>query len=98
MCNLYNVIKGPQAIREAAGAMRDVMGDWPPPPGVFPDYPAPIVRNPPLGVREPAMARWGHAGATVRSQGPQLRSWRHERQKLAMAIGFRTSGRLTSDR
>jgi hypothetical protein len=76
--------------------MRDVTGDWPPLPGVFPDYSAPIVRNPPLGVRELAMARWGHARATVRSQGPQLRG--HKRQKLAMAIGFRTSGRLTSDR
>jgi hypothetical protein len=25
--------------------MRDVSGNWPPLPGVFPDYAAPIVRN-----------------------------------------------------
>jgi putative SOS response-associated peptidase YedK len=59
MCNLYSVTKGPQAIREAARAMRDVTGNWPPLPGVFPDYAAPIVRNAPDGVRELSMARWG---------------------------------------
>jgi putative SOS response-associated peptidase YedK len=59
MCNLYSVTKGPQAIREAARAMRDVTRNWPPLPGVFPDYSAPIVRNTPDGVRELSMARWG---------------------------------------
>ena len=29
-------------------------------PGVFPDYPAPVVRNTDTG-RELAMMRWGHA-------------------------------------
>ena len=59
MCNLYSVTKGPQAIREVARAMRDVTGNLPPLPGIFPDYGAPIVRNAPDGVRELSMARWG---------------------------------------
>jgi len=59
MCNLYSVTKGPQAIREAARAMRDTTGNLEPLPGVFPDYSAPIVRNAPDGVRELARARWG---------------------------------------
>ena len=59
MCNLYSITKGPQAIREAARAMRDATGNLPPLSGVFPDYSAPIVRNAPDGVRELTMARWG---------------------------------------
>ena len=58
MCNLYSVTKGQQAIRELAGAMRDMTGNLPPLPGIFPDYAAPIVRNQPDG-RELTMARWG---------------------------------------
>ncbi len=58
MCNLYSLTKGQQAIRELAGAMNDRTGNLPPFPGVFPDYPAPIVRNHPEG-RELTMARWG---------------------------------------
>jgi putative SOS response-associated peptidase YedK len=39
--------------------MRDVTGNCPPLPGVFPDYSAPIVRNAPDGTRELVLARWG---------------------------------------
>jgi putative SOS response-associated peptidase YedK len=59
MCNLYSVTKGQAAIRDFARAMRDMTGNLPPMPGVFPDYSAPIVRNAPDGVRELALARWG---------------------------------------
>lgn len=58
MCNLYAVTKGQQAIRELSRAMHDRTGNLPPLPGIFPDYPAPIVRNTADG-RELAMARWG---------------------------------------
>jgi putative SOS response-associated peptidase YedK len=58
MCNLYSLTKGQQAIRQLAEAMTDQTGNLPPLPGVFPDYPAPIVRNHP-GSRELTMARWG---------------------------------------
>ena len=59
MCNLYSVTKGQAAIIAATRAMRDITGNLPPLPGVFPDYKAPIVRNASDGVRELAMARWG---------------------------------------
>lgn len=39
--------------------MRDTTGNLPPLPGIFPDYPAPIVRVGGDGVRELALARWG---------------------------------------
>jgi putative SOS response-associated peptidase YedK len=57
MCNLFSLTKGTAAIREIAWAM-DRGLNLPPQPGIFPDYPAPIVRNGPEG-RELAMARWG---------------------------------------
>src|ERR1700677_2592417 len=59
MGNLYSLTKGQQAIRDLAGAMRDVTGNLPLFPGIFPDYAAPIVRNAPDGVRELSTARWG---------------------------------------
>jgi hypothetical protein len=59
MCNLYSITKGQQAIRDLVGAMRDLTGNLPMLPGVFPDYSAPIVRTAKDGVREIAMARWG---------------------------------------
>src|SRR3954453_19168910 len=49
-----------EAIRRLFGveASRDRAGNLPPMPGIYPDYPAPIVRNG-GGGRELAMARWG---------------------------------------
>jgi putative SOS response-associated peptidase YedK len=58
MCNLYSHVKGPKAIIDATRAMVDRNGNLPPQSGIFPDYPAPIVRNTAVG-RELAMARWG---------------------------------------
>lgn len=59
MCNLYSLTKGQAAIIALTRAMRDITGNLPIFPGVFPDYSAPIVRNAPDGVRELALARWG---------------------------------------
>lgn len=58
MCNLYSVTKGQSAIRALFRIARDRAGNLPPMPGIFPDYPAPIVRVGDEG-RELAMARWG---------------------------------------
>jgi len=58
MCNLYSITRGQDAIRQAFKADRNLAGNLPAMPGVFPDYPAPIVRNVD-GERELAMARWG---------------------------------------
>jgi putative SOS response-associated peptidase YedK len=59
MCNLYSITSNQQAIIALSRAMRDLTGNLPPLPGIFPDYFAPIVRNAPDGVRELTMARWG---------------------------------------
>jgi putative SOS response-associated peptidase YedK len=59
MCNLYSLTKGQAAIIAFTRAMRDISGNLPVYPGIFPDYTAPIVRNVPDGVRELATARWG---------------------------------------
>ena len=58
MCNLYSMTKGQAAIRSLFKVSRDSAGNLPSMPGIFPDYPAPIVRNTDGG-RELAMARWG---------------------------------------
>lgn len=58
MCNLYSMTKGQQAIRDFVRASRDLTGNLPSMPAVFPDYSAPIVRNSAEG-RELVMARWG---------------------------------------
>ena len=46
-----------QAGRDLARTLRDLTGNMPPLPGIFPDYMAPIARNN-QGTRELAMARW----------------------------------------
>ncbi|MBR0866300.1 SOS response-associated peptidase [Bradyrhizobium diazoefficiens] len=58
MCNLYSMTKNVDAIRRLFGALNSSVGNLPPMPGIFPDYPAPIVRNGDTG-REIVMARWG---------------------------------------
>lgn len=57
MCNLYSLTKGPQAILELTRAMTSHVGNLAP-GDVYPDYPAPIVRESSNG-RELARARWG---------------------------------------
>jgi putative SOS response-associated peptidase YedK len=59
MCNLYSLTSNQKAIIDLVRAMRDLTGNLPSMPGVFPDYSAPIVRNAPDGVRELTLARWG---------------------------------------
>ncbi len=58
MCNLYSISKGQAAIREWFRVKHDRTGNMPPMPGIFPDYPAPIVRQVD-GERELTIARWG---------------------------------------
>jgi putative SOS response-associated peptidase YedK len=58
MCNLYSIRKGPAAILDVARAMRNDAGNLEG-GSVYPDYPAPIVRNDANGDRILASARWG---------------------------------------
>ncbi len=58
MCNLYSITTNQEAIRALFRVMNRYVGNLAPMPGVFPDYPAPVVRN--AGAeREMTMMRWG---------------------------------------
>ena len=58
MCNLYSMTTNQEAIRALFRVVNRYVGNLPPMPGVFPDYPAPVVLN--TGIdRELTMMRWG---------------------------------------
>jgi putative SOS response-associated peptidase YedK len=58
MCNLYSITTNQEAIIRLFRVMNRYVGNLPPMPGVFPDYPAPVVCN--AGTeREMLMMRWG---------------------------------------
>lgn len=44
MCNLYSMTKSQAAVRELGKAMRDLTGNLPPLPAIFPNKMAPVVR------------------------------------------------------
>ncbi len=58
MCNLYSLSKHQAGVLQMVRAMTPAAGNFPPLPGIFPDYLAPIVRDA-NGVRTLTMARWG---------------------------------------
>jgi putative SOS response-associated peptidase YedK len=58
VCNLYSITTNQAAIIALFRVLNRYVGNLPPMPGVFPDYPAPVVRN--AGAeRELVMMRWG---------------------------------------
>jgi putative SOS response-associated peptidase YedK len=59
MCNLYSLSKHQAGIRQLVDAVTPEVGNFPPLPGIYPDYLAPIVRSTEDGLRELRMARWG---------------------------------------
>jgi putative SOS response-associated peptidase YedK len=58
MCNLYSVTTSQEAIRRLFRIDRDLTGNLPWLPGVFPDYSAPVIHLN-AGERVSAMMRWG---------------------------------------
>jgi hypothetical protein len=57
-CNLYSITTNQAAIIALFRVVNRYVGNLPPMPGIFPDYPAPVVRNSD-GERELVMMRWG---------------------------------------
>jgi putative SOS response-associated peptidase YedK len=97
MCNLYSMTTNVEAIRRLFGvdAANDCTGNLPAMPGIFPDYPAPIVRNGANG-RELAMARWGMPS----SQRALMDAAKRRAQKLeakGKAVDFKDLLRLEPD-
>jgi putative SOS response-associated peptidase YedK len=62
VCNLYSITRSQDAMRQLFAIRRDLTGNLPPIPGVFPDSMAPVVRQPAHGERELTMMRWGMPG------------------------------------
>jgi len=62
MCNLYSITTNQAAIAALFRVVKRYVGNLAPMPGVFPDYPAPVVRNTEAGT-EITMMRLGHAAA-----------------------------------
>ena len=60
MCNLYSITTNQAAIIALFRVVNRYVGNLAPMPGVFPDYPAPVIRNTDSGT-ELAMMRWGDA-------------------------------------
>jgi putative SOS response-associated peptidase YedK len=84
VCNLYSITTNQAAIIALFRVMNRYVGNLPPMPVVFPDYPAPVVRN--AGAeRELTMMRWGmptppkFGGPPVtnirNTSSPHWRSW-----------------------
>ncbi len=58
VCNLYSITTNQAAIAALFRVNNRYVGNLPPMPGVFPDYPAPVVRNVDAE-RELTVMRWG---------------------------------------
>jgi putative SOS response-associated peptidase YedK len=98
MCNLYSITTNQAAIIALFRVINRYVGNLQLMPGVFPDYPAPVVRNT-VGERELIMMRWGmppppRAGGfpvtNIRNTtSPHLRGWlKRESRCLVPANSF----------
>jgi putative SOS response-associated peptidase YedK len=88
MCNLYSITTNQAAIIALFRVMNHNVGNLPPMPGVFPDYPAPVVRN--TGAdRELVMMRWGMP-PPLRTGGPPCHQYpQHHLAALARLVKAR---------
>jgi putative SOS response-associated peptidase YedK len=60
LCNLYSITSNQEAIRALFRKVNRYVGNLAPMPGVFPDYPAPVIRNTDADdMWEIAILRWG---------------------------------------
>jgi putative SOS response-associated peptidase YedK len=59
MCNLYSMTRSADEMRRVFRADRDLTGNLPSLPAIFPDTTAPVVRIGKDGARELARMRWG---------------------------------------
>ena len=77
MCNLYSITTNQAAIIHLFRVINRYVGNLAPMPGVFPDYPAPAIRNS-GGEREMTMMRWGMP-PPPRTGGPPVTNIRNTR-------------------
>jgi hypothetical protein len=72
MCNLYNITTNQAAIIALFRVINRYVGNLPPIPGVFPDYPAPVIHNADAGTEMVTM-RWGMPPHHFVTNGPQTK-------------------------
>jgi putative SOS response-associated peptidase YedK len=75
MCNLYSITTNQAAIIALFRVINRYVGNLPSMPGVFPDYPAPVVRNTDHGTELISM-RWGMP-PPLRTGGPPVTNIRN---------------------
>jgi putative SOS response-associated peptidase YedK len=74
MCNLYSITTNQAAIIALFRVINRYVGNLPPMPGVFPDYPAPVVRNTDHGTELTTM-RWGMPRKRVGDEARRAWTW-----------------------
>src|SRR6516164_2607164 len=97
MCNLYSITTNQAAIIALFRVVNRYVGNLPPMPGVFPDYPAPVIRNTDAGTEMVTM-RWGmppppRTGGVPRDPSRSFRLGYYPRQ--AVSAGGSCSARRT---
>jgi putative SOS response-associated peptidase YedK len=75
MCNLYSITTNQAAIIALFRVVNRYVGNLPPMPGVFPDYPAPVIRKTDHGTELVTM-RWGMP-PPPRTAGPPVTNIRN---------------------
>src|SRR3954451_18562893 len=73
MCNLYSITTNQEAITRLFRVINCYVGNLAPMPGVFPDYPAPVISNIETGT-EMTLMRWG---MPPRTGGPPVANTRN---------------------
>jgi putative SOS response-associated peptidase YedK len=71
-CNLYSVIRS-QEVRRLFRVTRDLTGNLPGLPAVYPDTMAPVVRTARDGERELTLMRWGFPPSASKAAGVWLK-------------------------
>jgi putative SOS response-associated peptidase YedK len=82
MCNLYSITTNEAAIIRLFRVINRYVGNLPPMTGVFPDYPAPVIRNTNEGT-EMTMMRWGMP--PPKTGGPPVTNIRTRRRRTGAA-------------
>lgn len=65
MCNLYNITPAHEAMLGLFPKFGDVANRVGPQMDIFPDYPAPVLRNIRIGEPELALLRWASSGSLL---------------------------------
>ena len=76
MCNLYSITTNQAAIAALFRVINRYVGNLAPMPGVFPDYPAPVISNTEAGT-EMTLMRWGMP-PPPRTRGPPVTNMARE--------------------